>query len=681
VSDDLGSTTSRGAVLSVMATPTISGLGLTPYWRPGVTDAAWLAAAAGPQLRYQWSVGSTSSQRDVAGATASTFTLPASSDPSSSYICATVSNPVGSARACSFATALTWRVVNPSPTANALTTIARVDGRTAVASDTNGALLRTTDAGATWTTVSDGFAGDIGASRMAFNGQNGISVNGYEGIRLSFDGGRHWAVAPWPDVNWNGVAFTPAGVAVIVGAGGHIRRSSDQGVTWSDAATDTNTNTLDDVAFGGGVGLAVGDGGTIRRSGDGGQTWTTVHVGGPRMNSIAIAAGGTALATDDGGTFWRSTDGGLTWSGLSSGTTSAVDRVHFSPSGAALAGKSFGAILRSVDDGLTWTQVSANTGYVEGFASFDGGVTTAVGGGATLLRSLDDGLTWTTSTTGNTNTLLGIAAVDPSTAVAVGLNGAIRRTADAGDTWSDVASPTAFGLYGVAFGAGANSATGLAVGEQGSILRTVDGGRHWTIVAHAGGLYDYLHTVAWASANVAIAAGSNLTLRSTDGGLSWTVLTPFGSGSLVTGVAFGDALAGVALTSDGRVWHTADGGATWVSVASSSPHLMAVAYSSPTNVTALGLSGAGLHSSDGGLTWTTVNSGFGVVTGYSALTFRDAANGFAVGNNIFEATDGGATWVQQSGAVPEQMNGVITLGAHRVVAVGASGLIYESDSY
>jgi photosystem II stability/assembly factor-like uncharacterized protein len=688
VSDDLGSATSQSARLSVMAAPTVNGLGFVPYWRPGVTDAAFAASATGNQLRYQWSVGTSSpnvgliaGMRAVPGATSSTFTLAASSDPAVNFVCVTISNPVGSAQACNFVTALTWRVANPSPTAKALTTIARIDGQTAVASDTNGAILRTADAGVTWTTVSEGFVDDFGVSRIAFNGQNGIATNGSKGLQLSSDGGSHWTSTPQQSYYFGAAAFTPAALAVIVGEQGHIRLSSDQGRTWTDAVTDADTNTLNDVAFGGGIGIAVGDGGAIRRSGDGGHTWTTVHVGGASMGSVAIAPGGTVLVTDNMGMFYRSTDGGLTWIGVSGGFGSPLDRVHFSPSGVALASLSFGKIARSTDDGQTWTQVSSGSGYIEGFASFDGGVVTAIGGGATLLRSTDDGLTWHSSTTGNTSTLLGIAAIDASTAVAVGQGGTIRRTADAGTTWTDIASPSPASLYTVSFGTGAASNIGLAAGDNGTILRTTDAGAHWVVAAQIGGPTNYLHTIAWASVGIVIAAGDGEMLRSTDAGATWSVVPSIGSAELVTGVAFGSATTGVALTSDGQVWHTSDAGATWTPVTSSNPQLMAVAFSSPTNVVALGLSGVALHSGDGGLTWTPATVSFSFLPYFDAVTFRDANTGFAVGRDVYETTDGGVTWLKQDGAAPESMNGVVTLGAHRVLAVGESGLIYLSDAY
>lgn len=687
VSDDVGSATSQSARLTVMATPTVASLGLGAYWRPGVTDAAFAANATGNLLTYQWSIGTTSQNAGhpsdthvVPGATARTFTLPVASDPATNFVCVTVSNPVGSALSCTYLTALNWRVANPSPFGNGLLTVARVDGHTAVASDNNGAMLRSTDAGATWTQTSAGFANGAASWRIAFNGQNGIAANGFAGLRLSSDGGVHWASASPQDFSWGAVAFTPSGGAVVVGQGGHIRLSSDLGLTWVDAVTDANTNPLNDVAFGGSIGIAVGDGGTIRRSADGGHTWTTVHVGGAVMNSVAIAPGGTALAADDNGVFWRSTDGGLTWAGTPSGGPSTVDRVHFSPSGVALASESFGAILRSTDDGRTWTQVSSGNGYIEGFASFDGGVVTAVGGGATLLRSTDDGLTWHSLIVGNTASLLGIAPVDASTAVAVGTLGTIRRTTDGGTTWIDVPSSTLITFYAVAFAPGAASSTGLVAGDDGTIMRTTDAGAHWVDSASIGGPSNYLRTIAWASASVVIVAGDGAMLRSADGGVSWAVVPGFGGATAVSGVSFGSATTGVALTNDGQVWRTTDAGVTWTSATSGS-ELRAVAFSSPTNVVALGTSGAGLHSSDGGLTWAPTTSSFAFIPTFSALTFRDANTGFAVGREVYETSDGGATWVKQAGAVPETMFGVATFGAHRVLAVGESGLIYVSDAY
>ncbi len=686
VSNGLGSATSHAAALTVMRQPTLTTYGLgQPYWRPGVTDASFMVVASGEQLHYQWRIGTnpygySTNLRDVDGATGTTFVMPASTDAAINTVCVVITNPVGSTQSCGYPQALTWHVVNPQPFSDSVTAIARVDGHTAVASDVDGAFLRSTDAGLTWTRVTDGVSLGNFQNSIAFSGQNGIAVGYDYTLKLSSDGGQHWVETPYESLHWNGVAFASSGRAIRVGVGGHIALSADQGHTWTDATTDTNTNDLKAVDFGAsGIGLAVGDGGTIRRSADNGATWTTVHLGGAGMTSVAFAPGGTAIATDWNGVFWRSTDGGLTWNSIASGGAIYLQRVRFTPSGVGLAVNASGAaLLRSVDDGLTWTPMSIDGGLLD-IASLDGGVVLAGGGGATMLRSADDGQTWTSLVTGDRHTLLAVARVDSSTAVAVGLGGTIRRTADAGATWSNVPSHVAIGLYGVAFAGGSSSQNGLAVGENGTILRSADGGNSWSTVATLPAMGG-LRSVAYASANVAVIGADNGLLRTTDGGASWTAVAGFGLFSDLAGVSFGDANVGVAIGAGGQLWRTADGGATWTSVAAQ-PGLLVTDFASPTTAVALDGDGTFLRSTDGGVTWTPLGTQWYPISSFSAVAFRDASTGFAVGSYVYETTDGGLTWTTLQGSQRESLRGVVLLGTHTVVAVGESGLIYESDAY
>ncbi len=685
LANDLGSATSNAATLTVMQMPTLRTYGLgQPYWDPGVTGVSFQASAIGEQLHYQWRTGTNTSGTtthlaDVAGATDATFTLPASADPAINTVCVVVSNPVGSAQACGWPSALTWHVVSPRPTAGSLSAIARVDGQTAVASDNDGAFLRSADGGLTWTTVSDGvYIGNL-QNTIAFNGQSGIAVGFDYTLKLSSDGGRHWMESPYESIHWSAATFTSTGTAVRVGVNGRIAWSTDQGHSWTDATTDANTNALSAVAFGAsGIGIAVGDAGSIRRSADGGRTWTTVHLGGVAMTSVAIGATGTIVATDPSGVFWRSTDGGLTWTGIPSGIGSAITCVRVMVSGTLLAGTGNGWMLRSTDDGMNWSATYSGA-YVSDIVSLDSGVDLAVGSGALLQRSTDDGLTWTSVVTGDRQSLQAIADVDASTAVAVGVSGRIRRTADAGVTWNIVPSPVSINLYGVAFAGGASSANGLAVGASGTILRTGDNGRTWSVVGSWPALGD-LHSVTWPSSGVVIAAGDNGMLRSIDGGATWATVAGFTPNSFLTSVAFGDPATGLVGSLQGQIWRTTDGGATWNSVAAK-PDVVAIVFPSPTTAIALANDGTSLRSTDGGVTWTTLGAPFGIVGYFSGVTFRDANFGIAVGRYVYQTNDGGLTWTQQMGAEGESLHGVALLGAHTAVAVGETGLIYESTAY
>jgi predicted esterase len=111
----------------------------------------------------------------------------------------------------------------------------------------------------------------------------------------------HPVSAEW----WNGVAALPGGRFWIVGDGGAILASSDDGVTWA-AQTSGTTENLYAVHFADALhGAAVGRRGTVVVTADGGATWTPrplgedVYVGAVLVDAttIHVAGEGGLIAT------------------------------------------------------------------------------------------------------------------------------------------------------------------------------------------------------------------------------------------------------------------------------------------------------------------------------------------------------------------------------------------------
>jgi len=161
------------------------------------------------------------------------------------------------------------------------------------------------------------------------------------------------------------------------------------------------TNGLRSIAIApdGRLALAVGWGGTLLRSTDAGATWQPVTSGTQQiLNRIAIAPDGRlALAVGDNGTLLRSTDAGATWQPVTSGTQQTLGGIAIAPDGRlALAVGWGGTLLRSTDAGATWQPVTSGTQQTLGGIAIapDGRLALAVGDNGTLLRSTDAGATW-----------------------------------------------------------------------------------------------------------------------------------------------------------------------------------------------------------------------------------------------------------------------------------------------
>jgi photosystem II stability/assembly factor-like uncharacterized protein len=511
-------------------------------------------------------------------------------------------------------TGANWAPVASGTTQN-LESIAFSDLRTGVAVGAGGTLLRTTDVGRSWAPVASGTTQNL--FRVAFSGSVGLAVGANGTVLRSSDTGATWQpVASNTTSDLHGVAFASSAVAIAVGADG-VFRSADSGLSWMrlpGTALD-----LQGVAFSDGShGVAVGDRG-IARTIDGGQTWNASVSGGlpSALRSVAFfdANHGYAVGAGD---VWGTSDGGASWGVMvdrSISSSGLGDIVYSSGAKGVLVGGA-GKIYEITGGGnFTLVGTRLSTGALNAVAYADTHTVVAVGPSKTILRSTDGGQTWSGVANPSDAPLYSLALFDGTLGLAAG-KGGILRTTDAGVTWASRRSFSDVAALGLAVAPGGNTA--LVVGEHGFIMRSDDKGLTWQDVVPATSYYAsrLLMGVAFATDSTAIAVGmhtgsatQDLIVRSTDGGQTWKDIAS-GIPFPLYAVAFGSSTTGVAVGGVGTVLRTTDGGATWAHVSSgTSATLDRVTFLSPTTAYAVGASGTVLRSVDGGLTWSKQNSG------------------------------------------------------------------------
>lgn len=578
----------------------------------------------------------------------------------------------------------TWFWRNPLPQGNDLIAVHVFDANTIVAVGYAGTVIRTTNAGTTWTVKSFVEGQNAYFVDVAFANQNVGYAVGFNGIIIrTTNGGVTWrSQTSGTTQSLYGVCMISPDIAVVVGSQGSILRTTNGGSSWTFQTSGT-TQLLTHVAFGNSnVGTIVGASGVILRTTDAGITWSPQTSGTTQaLYGVAFTDANNGTAVGNSGTILRTTDGGVSWSPQTSGTTGALWGVVFTglntgyASGFDLSGGG-GLILRTVNGGASWTQqmpAKYVINYGIAFADVNNGVAVSVSGG--ILRTTNGGVSWTDMSSGPRRNLRGVFFGDGNNGIAVGDSGMILQTTNGGNAWVRRDSLTPNYLFGVNF---ADANTGIIVGSAGTILRTINGGTQWS--ALTSGTTADLNAVAFATGTTAIAGGSGgAMLQSTNQGVSWIARTS-GTASNLYGAVFLTPTTGVAVGSSGAIVRTTDAGATWTVISSpTSNWLYGVARVSSTIAVAVGDAGTVLRSSNGGLTWATVTSG--TSSTLTSVSFQDASNGTIVGGGIvLNTVNGGLSWTVHPLAA-NYLSGVAALPGRKRVAVGVSGTILSTSVF
>lgn len=274
----------------------------------------------------------------------------------------------------------------------------------------NGTILRSTDAGETWSPVKIPVTADL-YSVTCLDANTALAVGGGGNILRSTDAGETWVKIDSPTgETLNSVASTGGGGAVAVGWRGAIIGTQDGGKTWTPLFADRGDPSLNfqSVSFApGGMGMAVSSTGSVYKSADA-INWqpVTLPTTDQKLYSVDVLDNQNAFLAGNvdqdkvfvyGGTtvLLKTPDGGKTWGyGPRNLNPSLLTIKYVGPQALVAAGWD-GAILRTNDGGNSWAPtVSHTTGAIRSIAIMTANNLFAVGDGETILHSLDGGLTW-----------------------------------------------------------------------------------------------------------------------------------------------------------------------------------------------------------------------------------------------------------------------------------------------
>lgn len=250
-----------------------------------------------------------------------------------------------------------------SGTANDLNTTWRIGTDVVLIGGVNGTLLRSTDAGATFSPAGGGFFDDVNEMQFVDDLQ-GYAVADNGRFLSSTDAGATWSVSFLPTgSNLSGLHFRDAANGHVVGRDGVIFRTVDGGSSWTAQASGT-TERLESVYFtDANTGYIAGRNDTYLSTTDGGASWTlgTLLGTGRDLNDVFFTDANTGYMATDNGILARTTDAGATWSTSFTGTVQNLNEVYFLDASNGYMAGDGGVILASTDGGASWTAEASGT--------------------------------------------------------------------------------------------------------------------------------------------------------------------------------------------------------------------------------------------------------------------------------------------------------------------------------
>ncbi len=222
-------------------------------------------------------------------------------------------------------------------------------------------VIRTSNGGSTWTTVSVNGIRDIDF----IDANNGFAA-GYssQALKKTTNGGASWS--PLTPVNSNslwGISVVSTSTVYASGTGGVVWRSTNGGLSFTPVNLPTVSDLAVDLQFlNATTGCVLGQPGDIWRTTNSGASWTKTHTT-PSVASTSIyfVNATTGFAVGSGGWIIKTTDGGISWTTLNSGSTAYLQYVHFYDVNNGITAGIGGVILRTTDGGATWQQEISGT--------------------------------------------------------------------------------------------------------------------------------------------------------------------------------------------------------------------------------------------------------------------------------------------------------------------------------
>ena len=215
----------------------------------------------------------------------------------------------------------------------------------------NDYFAKTTDGGTTWTTITVGSGNWYFRDIEFWDTDNGIAVAslsaGGSAVYVTNDGGDTWSTASGVSINIHDAAYASASTLYAVGGDEKIIKSTDSGSNWTVIYTGVFQSIFFGVDFDGDFGVVGGEDGKIRHTTDGGASWSEYKTNYHNFHGVDVFDADSAFVAGTDEDIYKSTDGGSNWVVEDNGSgTSALYKIKFSENNAGYICGSQGVIKR-----------------------------------------------------------------------------------------------------------------------------------------------------------------------------------------------------------------------------------------------------------------------------------------------------------------------------------------------
>jgi photosystem II stability/assembly factor-like uncharacterized protein len=483
----------------------------------------------------------------------------------------------------------------------------------------------------------------------------------------------------------------------------------------------------------------------IMKSINGGNTWTHTALNWPVSQNRTIRRlvmhptdAKILLAATSAG-LYRTADGGVTWIQILPASTYDVEFQH---NNGAIVYATTNQVLKSTNAGASFNPLTAScTGsrYNIEIARSNPNVLYTLCTNGSVQKSTDAGATWAAVTApgatlyGYYDNVLAVSPVDEKMVYVAGFN--IRRSTDGGSTWSAVPVAGHVDNHVIKFAPGSSST--LFSGNDGGIFKSTNSGATWnslnkglaitqfyrigvsrtnpnimvagaqdngnmkyasgtfTNITNADGMQGFID---WSNGNVIYAAIQyGGFYRSTNGGASFTNVSTPASGAWVAPWCQDPSTAMTIYAGTDKVYKSTNQGTTWADVSGTLAGIgqftvLKVAQSDPKVIYAG--SGTRLYrttSGGGAGTWNDITAGLPVASNFlTGVAISDTNpdiayatfSGYVAGEKVYRTSDGGNTWTNFSGILPNMPVNTIVYqkSAYNAVYIGTdAGVYYRND--